>query len=58
MGNASQNMSWWHQRQAGLTRAVAQLCAKINRNIKLVLRDINKTIRELKEKRPWRIFSF
>ncbi len=54
--NASQTISWWQQRQADLTRAAAERRAKINRNINLLQKNMNKTIREVKEKRPFRMF--
>eukprot|EP00884_Botryococcus_braunii_P013258 jgi/Botrbrau1/21933/Bobra.0249s0056.1 len=55
--NASQTISWWQARQADLRQAAAERRKNMSRGLRFMRNNINRTIREVKEKRPFRIFG-
>lgn len=55
--NASQTISWWQARQADFQRAASERRNKMSRGIRLFRNNVNRTIREVKQKDLFRIFG-
>lgn len=55
--NASQTISWWQARQADFQRAASERRNKMSRGLRLFRNNVNRTIREVKQKDPFRIFG-